>query len=250
MAAPASNIPFVVSLSGVMRKYSLEGRETIVLRGISLDLEQGDFLALVGSSGSGKSTLLHILGLLDRPDSGSYLLNGQDALSLDDDEASALRSRFIGFVFQSFYLMPQSTALDNVMLPGMYSGVSRTAMRERAKELLARVGLGDRANHTPSQLSGGQQQRVSIARALFNNPLLLLADEPTGQLDTATSREIMSLFRSINASGTSIVMVTHDPETAMSARQQIRMEDGLFAAGESSPLNRVELARFRAGTSR
>ena len=237
MVCAARSVPFVASLSGVTRSFSRDGRETIILKGISLELEQGDFLALVGSSGSGKSTLLHILGLLDRPDAGAYLLNGQDALSLTDDEASTLRSRFIGFVFQSFYLMPRATALENVMLPGMYAGVSRSAMRARAKELLERVGLADRADHTPSQLSGGQQQRVSIARALFNNPLLLLADEPTGQLDTATSREIMSLFQTINASGTSIVVVTHDPETAMSARRRIRMDDGLLVSEDRVPGN-------------
>lgn len=218
----------VAGLSGIIRRFNQGGKEQHVLRGVSLELERGDFLALLGTSGSGKSTLLHILGLLDRPDSGSYLLNGQDTLSLSDDEASELRNRFIGFVFQSFHLMPQSTALENVMLPGMYTGMPGPAMRKRARELLERVGLSDRESHTPAQLSGGQQQRVSIARALFNTPDLLLADEPTGQLDAATSREVMALFRDINASGTSIVMVTHDPETAMAARRRIRMRDGLL----------------------
>ena len=216
----------VARLSGITRCFSRAGRETVVLRGVSLDLARGDFLALVGSSGSGKSTLLHILGLLDKPDAGRYLLNGHDVSALSDDEASSLRNRFIGFVFQSFYLMPQATALDNVMLPGMYAAMPRSAMRERAEELLERVGLADRAYHTPSQLSGGQQQRVSIARALFNAPDLLLADEPTGQLDSTTTREILDLFGDINASGTSIVIVTHDPETAGAARRRIRMHDG------------------------
>jgi putative ABC transport system ATP-binding protein len=218
----------VVSLSNVTRCFSQADKETAVLKGIFLELKQGDFLALTGSSGSGKSTLLYILGLLDRPDSGTYLLDGQDALRLTDDEASALRSRFIGFVFQNFFLMPHATALENVMLPGMYSGVSRSAMRSRATELLEKVGLADRAGHTPAQLSGGQQQRASIARALFNNPLLLLADEPTGQLDAATSREIIKLFQAINASGTTIVIVTHDPETAASARHRIKINDGVL----------------------
>lgn len=234
MTGGPEKTPSVARLSGITRCFSRAGRETVVLRGVSLDLARGDFLALVGSSGSGKSTLLHILGLLDKPNSGSYLLNGYDVSALSDDEASSLRNRFIGFVFQSFYLMPHATALDNVMLPGMYAAMPRNAMRERAEELLERVGLADRAHHTPSQLSGGQQQRVSIARALFNAPDLLLADEPTGQLDSATTREVLDLFRDINASGTSIVIVTHDPETARAAQRRIRMYDGeLQTEGDS-----------------
>ena len=218
----------VAALSGITRRFVQADKETTVLKGVSLELAEGDFLALVGSSGSGKSTLLHILGLLDKPDEGVYLLNGKDTSSLTDDEASHLRNRFIGFVFQSFYLMPRASALENVMLQGMYADVGGRAMRRKAKELLARVGLADRADYLPAQLSGGQQQRVSIARALFNSPLLLLADEPTGQLDAATSREIMSLFQEINNSGTSIVMVTHDPDTALSARRRLRVNDGLL----------------------
>ncbi|WP_231117166.1 ABC transporter ATP-binding protein [Pseudodesulfovibrio alkaliphilus] len=217
----------LAELRGITRSFVQADRETPVLRGISLTLERGDFLALMGSSGSGKSTLLHILGVLDQPDSGTYHLNGHNVAGLDDEEASLVRSRFIGFVFQSFYLMPQASALENVMLPGMYTGEGLPSMRKRAMALLDQVGLADRADHTPAQLSGGQQQRVSLARALFNGPDLLLADEPTGQLDAATSTEILTLLQEINASGTSIVVVTHDPQTAQVARRCIRVHDGL-----------------------
>ena len=222
--------PPLAVLENITRTFMQAGREMPVLRGVSLSIGKGDFLALVGTSGSGKSTLLHILGMLDRPDSGSYLLNGGNVLTLDDNGASAFRSRFIGFVFQSFYLIPQASALDNVLLPGIYTGEPAKTMRARAASLLEQVGLADRRGHTPAQLSGGQQQRVSIARALFNNPALLLADEPTGQLDAATSTEIMDLFTRINAAGTTIVLVTHDPATAAAARRRITMRDGLLTA--------------------
>jgi putative ABC transport system ATP-binding protein len=220
----------LAELRDITRSFVQAGRETRVLRGISLTLHRGDFLALVGSSGSGKSTLLHILGLLDQPDSGTYALNGRDVAGLDDEAASLVRSRFIGFVFQSFYLMPRASALENVMLPGMYTGERLSSMRERAMALLDQVGLADRVGHIPAQLSGGQQQRVSLARALFNEPDLLLADEPTGQLDAATSEDILALFQEINASGTSIVVVTHDPQTAQAARRSVRVHDGLVVA--------------------
>jgi len=233
--ASHSDSSLLAELSGITRSFMQAGRETRVLRGVSLDLYRGDFLALVGSSGSGKSTLLHILGILDQPDTGTYQLNGHDIGALDDVEASRMRSRFIGFVFQSFYLMPQTSALENVMLPGMYTGEPLSRMREWAMSLLERVGLADRADHTPAQLSGGQQQRVSIARALFNNPDLLLADEPTGQLDAKTSTEIMALFNDINAAGTSIVVVTHDPQTAMGAKRRVRVDGGLLKVEEEPP---------------
>lgn len=239
LEATSANGP-LAELRGITRSFFQAERETQVLRGVSLTLERGDFLALVGSSGSGKSTLLHILGILDQPNGGSYHLNGYDVGKLDDDEASLIRSRFIGFVFQSFYLMPQASALENVMLPGMYTGESFSTMRKRALALLDQVGLADRADHTSAQLSGGQQQRVSIARALFNGPDLLLADEPTGQLDASTSKEIMTLFKEINASGTSIVVVTHDPETASGARRRIRVCDGFLESEDGHPLPRCE----------
>lgn len=224
----------LAELHGITRSFVQAERETQVLRGVSLTLVRGDFLVLVGSSGSGKSTLLHILGIIDQPDGGSYHLNGYDVGGLDDEEASLMRSRFIGFVFQSFYLMPQASALENVMLPGMYTGKPLSSIRTRAMDLLNQVGLADRAEHTPAQLSGGQQQRVSIARALLNKPDLLLADEPTGQLDASTSREIMSIFKEINDAGTSIVVVTHEPETVMGAKRQVRVSDGLLKVEDGS----------------
>ncbi len=226
----------LAELRDITRSFVQAERETRVLRGISLTLHRGEFLALVGSSGSGKSTLLHILGLLDQPDSGSYALNGRDVAGLDDEEASLVRSRFIGFVFQSFHLMPHASALENVMLPGMYTGERLSSMRKRGLALLDQVGLADRAGHTPAQLSGGQQQRVSLARALFNAPDILLADEPTGQLDAATSEDILSLFQEINASGTSIVVVTHDPLTARAAKRSIRVHDGLVVEDGPGPV--------------
>ncbi len=231
VSAPAADEP-LVELREITRRFVQADRETQVLRGISLTMHRGDFLALMGSSGSGKSTLLHILGVLDQPDSGTYHLNGYNVAGLGDEEASLIRSRFIGFVFQSFYLMPQASALENVMLPGMYTGEGFSSMRKRAMALLDQVGLADRAGHTPAQLSGGQQQRVSLARALFNRPDLLLADEPTGQLDAATSTEILALLKEINATGTSIVVVTHDPQTARVAKQCIRVHDGLVMPDE------------------
>ena len=200
--------------------------ETRVLHDISLRVWPGDFLALTGSSGSGKSTLLYIMGLLDQASSGSYHLQGQDVSTLDDAAASAFRNAVTGFVFQSFFLIPYASALDNVLLPGVYSQVPDRELRARAEELLVRVGLGDRMHHKPNQLSGGQQQRVALARALLQEPALLLADEPTGQLDTATSRSILELFQKINEGGTTIIMVTHSPETAACARKRIVMRDG------------------------
>lgn len=199
-----------------------------VLRGIDLRIDDGDYVALQGVSGSGKSTLLHILGLLDRPSTGSYLLAGDDVAGLDDDAQSALRNQRIGFVFQSFYLIPYASALDNVMLPGMYSGVSQARLRQRAEELLQRVGLADRMHFRPAKLSGGQQQRVAMARALVNDPDLLLADEPTGQLDTATGQEIMKLFHEVCSMGKTIVLVTHDEAVAREASRIIQVRDGLI----------------------
>ena len=197
-----------------------------VLSDINLTIAQGEFVALQGTSGSGKSTLLHLLGLLDRPTAGTYRLLGRDVSGLDDDELSHLRNMALGFVFQSFYLVPYATALENVLLPGMYSNRPQAALRQRALELLDRVGLADRVHFKPANLSGGQQQRVAMARALLNEPGLILADEPTGQLDSATSQEIMGLFAQVNATGTSIVLVTHDEAVARQAQRIIRLADG------------------------
>ena len=197
-----------------------------VLKGITLDVDAGAFVALQGTSGSGKSTLLHIIGLLDRPTSGTYHLHGQDVSTLDDDRQSDLRNLSLGFVFQSFYLIPYATALENVILPGLYSGRPRSELVARAESLMERVGLSDRMHFKPSRLSGGQQQRVAMARALLNEPRVILADEPTGQLDSATSGEIMKLFQSVHESGTTIVLVTHDEEVAREAGRIIKLHDG------------------------
>jgi putative ABC transport system ATP-binding protein len=197
-----------------------------VLSGIDLTIRAGEFVALQGTSGSGKSTLLHLMGLLDSPSGGTYRLLGRDVSGLPDDELSHIRNTVLGFVFQSFYLVPYATALENVMLPGMYSELSQTELRARGLELLGKVGLSDRVNFKPANLSGGQQQRVAMARALLNRPRLILADEPTGQLDSATSAEIMRLFAQVNQTGTSIVLVTHDEAVAAQAKRIIRIADG------------------------
>ena len=222
-----------ISLSGITRTFSQQaegegdGDSGIkVLKGITLDLPPGDFIALQGTSGSGKSTLLHIIGLLDRPTSGTYHLFGQDVSGLDDDHQSDLRNLSLGFVFQSFYLIPYATALENVILPGLYSGKPRSELTARAESLMEQVGLADRMNFKPSRLSGGQQQRVAMARALLNDPKVILADEPTGQLDSTTSREIIRLFHSVHETGTTIVLVTHDEEVASEAGRIIRLHDG------------------------
>lgn len=200
-----------------------------VLSGIDLTIRAGEFVALQGTSGSGKSTLLHLLGLLDSPTSGTYRLLGRDVSGLPDDELSRLRNTVLGFVFQSFYLVPYATALENVMLPGMYSELSQAELRARGLELLDKVGLADRVHFKPANLSGGQQQRVAMARALLNRPRLILADEPTGQLDSATSADIMRLFSQVNQTGTAIVLVTHDEAVAAQAGRIIRMMDGRIA---------------------
>jgi putative ABC transport system ATP-binding protein len=219
----------IISLDNITKSYPQSGQEIPVLRGISLEILPGEFVALQGPSGSGKSTLLHIIGLLDRSSSGRYSLHGRDVSELSDDALSVLRNQTIGFVFQSFYLIPYATALDNVLLPGLYSPKPQAELRERAELLLSQVGLADRMRHKPSQLSGGQQQRVALARSMLNNPDLILADEPTGQLDTKTSAEILDLFAEVNALGKTIVMVTHEEDTANYAQRRILVLDGKLA---------------------
>lgn len=216
----------LIRLDGVTKTYGEQDNQTHVLNGIDLTIAQGDFAALMGPSGSGKSTLLHILGLLDRSSSGHYFLHGEDVSGMDDDAQSAIRNREFGFVFQSFHLIPYVSAMENVLLPGMYGTLARRELEIRAKELLTTVGLADRIDNRPGQLSGGQQQRVALARALTNNPSVVFADEPTGQLDSSTSREIMDLFSRINQQGTTVVMVTHDTDTASHAKEVIRLLDG------------------------
>lgn len=228
--SPASPQAPLIDLQHIGKTFVQADIQTQVLHDITLQVRPGDFLALTGSSGSGKSTLLYIMGLLEQASQGSYHLQGHDVSTLDDTAASAFRNSLIGFVFQSFFLIPYASALENVLLPGMYSQQHGSRLRQRGEELLQLVGLADRMQHKPSQLSGGQQQRVALARALLNKPALLLADEPTGQLDTVTSNSILELFTKINDSGTTIIMVTHSAETAACAKRRIVMRDGRIHA--------------------
>jgi len=204
------------------------GADIIVeaLRGVDLDIEEGEYIAVMGPSGSGKSTLLNLIGCLDRPSGGRYILGGQDVSRLSDAELSEVRGRQIGFVFQSFNLIPQLTALDNIEVPLFYQGVHRHQRRHRSQELADRVGLGARARHKPMELSGGEQQRVAIARALSNDPLILLADEPTGNLDSRTGREILGVFDDLSARGRTLIVVTHDEAIAAHTHRIVRMADG------------------------
>ncbi len=216
----------VVEAREVRKTYQLGETEVHALRGASVSIEAGDFVAIMGASGSGKSTFMNILGCLDRPTSGQYLLEGTDVSGLTKRELARIRNQKIGFVFQGFNLLGRTTALENTELPMLYSRVSKKDRESRARETLALVGLADRAEHFPSQLSGGQQQRVAIARALTNRPLLLLADEPTGNLDSRTSVEVMELFQRLNADGLTIILVTHEPDIAQFAKREIVFRDG------------------------
>jgi ABC-type lipoprotein export system ATPase subunit len=225
----------LIQVRELCKTYVMGDIEVPALRGVNLDIHRGEFVAVMGSSGSGKSTFMNILGCLDRPTSGSYHLEGQEVGSLSSDEWAHIRNRKMGFVFQGFNLLPRTTALENVELPTMYNGHGGKERRERALEVLSLVGLENRLEHTPTQLSGGQQQRVAIARALVNRPSLLLADEPTGNLDSATSEEIMSLFRRLNAEqGITVVLVTHEHDVAAYAKRQIHFKDGRVIADETS----------------
>ncbi|MCX7844160.1 MAG: ABC transporter ATP-binding protein [Candidatus Bipolaricaulota bacterium] len=216
----------LVELQGVTKVYRLGEVEVPALRGVDLAVRPGDFLALMGPSGSGKSTLLHLLGLLDRPTAGRVLWEGADVTRLNGARLAELRGRRIGFVFQMFNLVPNLTALENVELPLVFLGVPWRERRQRARAILERLGLGDRLRHRPNQLSGGQQQRVALARALVTDPALLLADEPTGNLDSATGREILALLAELNRQGRTIVLATHDPEAAAVAQARLRLRDG------------------------
>lgn len=210
-----------------LRKLYRMGEETIyALNGVDLDVYPNEYLALMGPSGSGKSTLMNLLGCLDSPTSGSYVLNGNDVAKMDDDHLAAIRNKEIGFVFQTFNLLPRLTAQENVALPLVYAGLGRVERLEKAREVLGQVGLGDRVGHRPNELSGGQRQRVAIARALVNHPAIILADEPTGNLDSKTSYEIMDLFDALYDQGNTIIIVTHEPDIAERTRRIVKMRDG------------------------
>ena len=216
----------ILQLRGITRDFKMGAQTVHVLKGIDLDIYKNQYVALMGPSGSGKSTLMNLLGCLDTPTSGSYVLNGSDASALDDNALAEIRNNEIGFVFQTFNLLPRSTALDNVALPLVYAGWGKEERIARAQEVLEQVGLGDRMDHKPNQLSGGQRQRVAVARALVNRPALILADEPTGNLDSKTSVEIMKLLDAIQAAGNTVVLVTHEEDIAQHAKRVIRLVDG------------------------
>jgi putative ABC transport system ATP-binding protein len=224
----------VIRLEQVFKNYYLGKTEVPVLKGIDLSISPNEYVALMGPSGSGKSTLMNILGCLDTVSKGKYLLNGNDVSRLKDNELAVIRNKSIGFVFQTFNLMPRMTALENVALPLVYAGINSTDRIKRATEMMNAVGLGDRMHHKPNELSGGQKQRVAIARALVNNPSIILADEPTGNLDSKTSLEIMALFEQIHANGNTVIIVTHEDDISRHAHRIVRLKDGEISSDEKN----------------
>lgn len=222
----------MIQISNLMKSYKLGGETVHALNDVSLDIKKGEFLAIIGPSGSGKSTLMNMIGCLDLPDSGKYLLDGKEIGKMNDNELATIRNQKIGFIFQNFNLLTKLTALENVELPLIYSGMSSKARKEIAFESLNKVGLGDRAGHLPTQLSGGQQQRVAIARSLVGQPAILLADEPTGALDSKTSLEILNIMKELNEQGHTIILITHDLAIAKQANRMVRIQDGLLFENE------------------
>ncbi|MBJ7882946.1 ABC transporter ATP-binding protein [Gelidibacter salicanalis] len=218
----------VIHIRNIVRNFQLGSETVYVLKDIDLDIERGDYVAIMGPSGSGKSTLMNLLGCLDTPTSGTYILNEQDVSKLSDDQLAEIRNKEIGFVFQTFNLLPRTTALDNVALPMIYAGASKADRKIRATEVLTDVGLADRIHHKPNELSGGQRQRVAVGRALVNKPSIILADEPTGNLDSKTSLEILQLFDDIHKSGNTVIVVTHEEDVAARASRIIRLRDGVI----------------------
>jgi putative ABC transport system ATP-binding protein len=225
----------MIELHGIVKRYVLGEETVLALAGVDLHIGRNEYVALIGPSGSGKSTLMNLLGCLDSPSEGRYILNGRDTSSLSEDELAAVRNREIGFVFQSFHLLPRQTALQNVMQPLVYRRMPPLERRRLAIEALTKVGLGDRLDHRPNQLSGGQRQRVAVARALVGQPSILLADEPTGNLDSRTSAEIMALFDALHAQGQTVIVVTHEPDIAAHCRRTIRVFDGRIVEDTQNP---------------
>lgn len=232
---PAVHKPVIVGLENVSKIYGMGNTEVRALNGVDLTIEQGEYCSIMGASGSGKSSAMNIIGCLDRPTSGKYYLDGLDVAEMDESELAKIRNLKLGFVFQQFHLLSQLSALENVMLPMVYAGVSPQERRDRATEALIRVGLENRLNNKPNQLSGGQQQRVAIARSIVNRPVLLLADEPTGALDSKTTQEVIDIFSELNAAGITIVMVTHEPDVARCTRRIVWFRDGQIVHSHLTP---------------
>lgn len=231
----------MIQISSLMKSYQLGGELVHALNNVSLNIDKGEFLAIIGPSGSGKSTLMNMIGCLDRPDSGKYHLDGKEIGRMNDNDLAVIRNQKIGFIFQNFNLLTKLTALENVELPLIYSGISSRDRRELALESLTKVGLKDRAGHLPTQLSGGQQQRVAIARALVGNPSILLADEPTGALDSKTSKEILQLMKELNEAGNTIILITHDLSIAKQAKRMVRIQDGQLFENEGERIGNLTI---------